>query len=191
MMFLLPALPQLLLSLFSLPLPYSPKCLTYVFHLPRVGSMGMQWAQKLISDWCLRVLIWTSWCSHALNVNKAHAFGWACGVLWALFSGDQPAAQAQVWPLQTTSEILRRLTARYSQTVLKISLTDRTCNKSHWEHRWATCNCTHAWKLWNLLWIFREGAVGKFGGDGQAFRWPTGIHFWPPLWPLFTERNGV
>lgn len=142
-MFLVPALPQLLFSLFSLP--HSPKCLTHVFHLPRVGSMGMQWAQKVISDWCLRVLIWTSWCSHTLNVNKAHALGWACGVLSELFSGDQTVAQAQLWPLQT-SEIVRRLNCALLTNCLKISLSARTCNKLHWEHRWSTCNCTHMWK---------------------------------------------
>lgn len=56
-------------ALFSLPLPQTPKWLAYVFHLS--GSMGMQWAQKLISSWW--VLNLTSWCSHAFNVNKACA----------------------------------------------------------------------------------------------------------------------
>lgn len=69
MMFLLPALPQRLFSVLSRSFSEG-----LVFHLPRVGSTGMQWPQKLISDWCLRVLIWTSWCSHVMNVNKAHAF---------------------------------------------------------------------------------------------------------------------
>lgn len=150
--------------------------------------MGTQWAQKLISDWCLGVLIGTSWCSHALSVSKTHAFGWACEVLWELFSGDQPAAQAQVWPLQITSETLRRLTVRYSQTALKISLSAWTGNKFRWEHRWATCNHTHVRKLWNPLWIFKEGTMGIFRGGGQVFRWQTGIHFWPLLWPPFTTR---
>lgn len=68
--------------LFSLPLPQSLRCLAYVFHLPGMGSTATQWAQKLINDWCNRILNLTSWCSHALNINKGHAFGWTCGVLF-------------------------------------------------------------------------------------------------------------
>jgi len=35
----------------------------------------------------------------------------------------------------------RRL-RRYSQTALKNPLIAWTCNRFHWEHWWATCNCT-------------------------------------------------
>ena len=173
-----------LCSLYFPRLLHSPECLAYVFHLPRVGSMGMQWAQKLISDWCLRVLIWTSWCSHASNVNKAHAFGWAYGVLCELFNGDQPAAQAQAWPLKTASEILEDLGATRKPLWKIPSLpelaTDSTGNIGE------LLATARVWKLWNSLWTFQEGTVGKFGGGGQVFRWLTGTHFWhlPPQAPI-------
>lgn len=155
------------------PLPQSPKCLAYIFYLPGMGSMGMQWAQELISDWCNRVLNLTSWAGHALNINKARAFWWTCGVHWEHLRGDQPAVQARCDlcknPLKYSADLLCA-----APTLLKKFPSVLNCLQQQ--------KFMKKWKVKNSLWLFRKGSIGKFGGVGQAFRWhPFLTSFWPYL----------
>lgn len=191
MMLLLPALPQLLFSLlFSIPLPHSPKCFVSAFHLPRVGSMGMQWAQKLISDWSLRVLIWTLWCCHAWSLNKAHAFGWASVGSFESSSVEtnlllRPRCDLCKQPLKSSEDFMPTCKvfwknpqcSNLQQILSRTSVSDlqlHTCVKIvEFVMTLQGDNSGQIWRMWASL---------------QMANWPLLL---TPLWSLFTRRSSV